>query len=342
VRSVLALLVALAMVAGALYVRSRGDGGGIPVITRDEPLTVVCATDLADVCRLLPEDGVTVQTQDAAATADALTQSPPPDIDGWLVTAPWPAIVDDRRARAGVPPLFGDVGAPVGRSPVVIAMWQDRAKVLTDGCDRDIFDCLGAAAAGNWVDIGGEARWGPVKVAHADPSRSGVGLNVIGAATASRLGKLDFNRADLDSDGFLDWFSRLERAVPQNMGAGGNLVGDMVAFGRSQYDAVGAVEAHAAPVLQRSGARGAEVRLFYPQPLVTVDVVLAPLQRSADRVRQVVGSAAPAVLAEAGWRVEGQQPATGVPSEPALGQPPQAPSAGALEALLERWGEVTR
>lgn len=328
------------MVAGALYLRSRGGGEGVPIIDRDEPVVVVCARELADVCTDLRSPEIDVRTEDAGATAEALTAGTVTDVDAWLVTEPWPSIVRDRRQRAAEPPLLGDVGAPLGRSPVVVAMWAERAAVLQESCDDDVFDCLGQAAGGTWADAGGRKAWGVVKPALPSPTASGVGLNALGAAAGSRIGRLDFSTRDLEDGDFQSWLTDLKAAVPPNMNTATNLVSNMIAIGPSQVDAVGTVEAQAAPLLARAQNRFGPIELMYPQPMVTVDVVLAPLQGSDDRVREVVAEVAPAVLAQAGWRVEGQQAAQGVPDEPALGPAPQAPPAGALEALRTVWGEI--
>src|SRR5688572_25642181 len=113
VRTVLALLVAVGLVAGAVYLRGQLDRGeDINPLTPTEPPIVVCASEFADVCADLGED-VEVVIEDAEVTADRLVASDSEPIDGWLVAAPWPQIVDEARARSGLLNAFDDLGTPV-------------------------------------------------------------------------------------------------------------------------------------------------------------------------------------------------------------------------------------
>src|SRR5205807_5711760 len=118
--------------------------------------------------------------------APALENAPPPDpgIDGWLVTAPWPAIVDAARATAGLPLLFeGAKHVVVARPRLAIAVRSDRAAVLRarPGCEPLTWVCLGrAAAVGNgWAGLGGRADWGQVKLG-IPSAGSAIGLAVLG------------------------------------------------------------------------------------------------------------------------------------------------------------------
>ncbi|MDQ3974238.1 MAG: hypothetical protein M3276_07875, partial [Actinomycetota bacterium] len=85
--------------------------------------------------------------------------------------------------------------------------------------------------------------------------------------------------------------------------------------------------------------------LLHPDPVVTADVILAPLAGSAhqDRLRDLVGGAdVAAALAAAGWRVQGRPPVPGVPSQLVLPGEPGLPSPGALAALRAVVQEVAR
>ncbi len=82
----------------------------------------------------------------------------------------------------------------------------------------------------------------------------------------------------------------------------------------------------------------------YLEPVAVAEVVLAPLRpgRGSERVQNIVKDRGPAALAQAGWRVAGQQTAAGVPAQPELPSDTNLPIPGVLEALRIRWEEIAR
>ena len=130
-----AILVAVAMVGAAWWVRTSfidddsggGNAGG-------ERLDLLCGSELADVCeRLAAEDeSLNVTIADDGDTADRLsTKRGTADFDAWLSAGPWPAIVADNRAAAGLrtDPL-GGTSHVLGRSPVTLVGPTDRVEAL--------------------------------------------------------------------------------------------------------------------------------------------------------------------------------------------------------------------
>jgi hypothetical protein len=339
----LALLAAVAMVVGAVAVRNRIDD---KEERQETTLRLVCATELRAVCDDLAADddhSVVATVEPAATTAGRLTALEPgrrAGLDGWLVPYPWPEIMSEARERAGSDALL--VPGPVlARSPVVLAVWPDRAAALAARCEGGApgWKCLGEAAGQRWDAIGGDPAWGPVKPGHLPPSTA-TGLSVLGAATAAWFGRTDLSSADLDDDAFRGWLSRLERAVPASPAP---TVETMLVRGPATFDAVGTLEAEAGPVLARS-ARPSKPDLLYPAPVATADVVLAtPAGRAADLLAELVeGSAGRRSLARAGWRVEGQPRADGIPAEPALPPSKGLPPPGLLSALRRAAEEAAR
>ena len=342
VRSLLALVVAVGMVVGALYVRGTFDGGGGGPLARNEPLEVVCAAELQRACEAIAGDGIVVRSEEAGMTAGTLADAAGADEDVWLTLAPWPEIVAERRQRGGLEPLAAAAPIPLARSPLVLVVWQDRAAVLAQQCRTDFsWRCIGRVAGGTWADAGGDVSWGPVKPGHADPATSATGLLVLGQAVTDFLGTADFSARDLDEDAFLAWFSDLERSVPNFGTAQNSPLQQMLQFGPGRFDIVGTTEAEAGPLLQRSAARAQRLIMRPATPLVVADVVLAPLrQESEERVGEVVERAGEA-LAAAGWHVEGQPAAAGIGATP-LPEESGSPPAGVLDALRGRWEEITR
>jgi hypothetical protein len=325
------------MVAGALAIRSRIDSDEH---VQSQVLRLTCANELEALCSQIQrdDDRIQVTVEAAGATADKVEELPgdPHDlgIDGWLVSAPWPDIVDGARRARALPSVFGPPATrPVlARSPLVIAAWNDRVGALRTHCQTPAigWKCIGDAAAtpGGWAAIGGRPEWGPVKPGHADPVND-FGLEVLGQAAADWFGRSDLSSIDLDDDAFSRWFSGLERAVPPSGTSPLNL---MLVTGPAAYDAVGTTEAEAFPLLARSPRRNS-LELLYPSPMVTADIVLATptATESATRsLRAVVsGPAAKQAFTDAGWK------APGAPGSGSL------PPPGFLDALRTRWHSVT-
>lgn len=315
-RRLFAVVAAAAMVAGSIAIRSRLDR---QEEDRTNPLRVVCAAELGTVCDALRRTSAQVTVEPAPATADRLGRAEDAGLDGWLAPAPWPQIVDGRRRPLGLLPLFGDVSPPLGRSPLVIVMRRD----VADRCGTG-WKCLGEAAARNQAKPG-----------HPDPGDNGLGALVLGQAAAGYFGRAtDLSTIDLDDPAFAAWFRALERATPALI-SGGSPLNEMLGTNFAAYDAVGTIEAEAAPVIAQSAVRD-RVTLLYPEPMATVDVVLAG---SGSRLREVAGGdTVRKALADAGWRMDARATNTGPPLGPTNG----LPSPGFIDALRSRAEEVRR
>jgi hypothetical protein len=327
-RRVLALVAAAAMVAGSIAVRSRIDRSATD---KANPLRIVCASELGAVCDTLRRSAAHVTVEPAPTTADRLGGSAAgdPGIDGWLVPAPWPQIVDGRRRVQALVPLFGDVSAPLARSPLVLVV------------RRTLADSLGPRCGGavGWKCLGDAAGAGQAKPGHADPGADAIGTLVVGQATAAYFGRADdLSTTDLDDAGFARWFRGLERAAPP-LASGGSALDEMLGTNFAVYDAVGTTEAEAAPVVAAPAVRD-RVVLLYPAPMATADVVLASGGgATARRLRDVAGGdSTRKALADAGWRVEGVTRT----ADPPLPQTNGLPSPGFLDTLRSRAVEVRR
>ena len=336
----LALVAAVVMVVGSIAVRSRldegdggaaglGDGGGAG-------LRLVCSNELADACADLARrsDGaVRFTVEQAGVTAARLSKDdeggPGAVLDGWLVPAPWPAIVAGARRSAGLVPL-PEPGPVLARSPLVLAAWPDRAAALRPRCPG------GEVGWRCWGDAAGQ-----VKPGHAHPDEA-LGLITLGAATAGFLGRFDLARVDVEeNDDFRAWLTRLERSVSTFQPTGGSALQDMLLKGPVDFDAVATSEAEAGPLLAAS-ARPTKPELIYPAPVATVDVLLAsvPGDRGRRLAATVGGEAGDDALARSGWRVNEQPLAPGVGPDPALPPTSGLPDAGVLDTLRALATEV--
>jgi hypothetical protein len=344
----LAVVLAGVMVVGALALRARMDAG--PAASGDPPGggRVHCVSELAAICDRLPGEGdLAVQVVDAGMTLAALAGAPTGasadqaeagQPDAWLTLAPLPQIARDRRTRAGLQPLLGEDRPPLGRSPLLLAVWGSRAGVLEPVCGGPItWACVGDAAPATWAELGGPVTWGPVKPGHADPNATAGGLLVLSQAAASRVGRTDLSTRDLEDQGFFSWFTGLERAVPSFRPSAGSHLREMVLTGPSTFDVAGVLEAEAVPLL--ATGRAPDLQLRDSTPVATADVVIVGVGPDGEGVADLVAERAGRLLAANAWRVDGE--ALDERLEPRdLPEGNGLPSAGAMEALRTTWLEV--
>ncbi|MGQ0826132.1 MAG: hypothetical protein ACT4OX_14065 [Actinomycetota bacterium] len=348
----LALVVALAMVGGALAIReliikdegSSADGADDSDRDSDDRLRIACIVELAEVCGTLDANVTVEAAGTTAARLTALADGADAEIDAWVTFAPWPEIVRDARARAGVDELLGADTSALARTRLAVAARRDRADVLLAACDGMLtWRCIGDVAGTPWSDIGGEGTWGAVRPAHPEPQLSATGLLVLGHAVGGYLATPeipadDVSRLDWEtSDEFPGWFQRLERSVPDDA-----FDPDTDPFARwlqtrpvgARYDIVTATEAAALRALARAAAdvRDAAV-LLYPAPVATADVVLAPVGGAGDA--GALNDPLRDALLDAGYRADDA-------GDPPLPATDGLPAPGALDALRGLWEEVVR
>jgi hypothetical protein len=351
VNRLFALLAAVAMVAGAFLLRgwlddrddSNGNGDGNGEQSSDEQMQLLCDPSLTRYCRDLEEanDDLTVEIVDSAAASDRFGDpafsSRDDEVDGWLVPSPFPAMVDEARGRAGQRPVFDEVEGSYGRSPLVIAMWIERADALAPDCAGGVvaWRCIGDDAGQLWADIGGSAAWGRLKPGFERPTSSATGLLVVGQASADYFETPDFASNDFATGGFRGWLRNLVDSVPGFPSTAGTPLDQMLAAGPASYDLVGTTEAEA--VLKVESSRDNErLVIIYPSAMATADLQFAPVRGAAgaDRLSELLDDGdSREDLAALGWRVPDEDLAPGLPGDLELPDGNGLPRPGVLQAL---------
>jgi hypothetical protein len=335
VKRVLALVAAVAMVAGAYAVRGGGFGGlgdddgtatagGGPA----EVLRLLCAAELAAVCELVAEadERIEVEQQAPGDTADALVQGEEVPADVWLTPRPWVGIVDELGDRENL----GEATDVLARSPLVLAAF-----------DRTLPDCGGDPVGWRCIgDAAGRLRPG---IQELDDTE---GLFTLGQAGTSFLGTEDYPSNDFESppEGggptFAEWAATLLDAVPR--GTFGTPVANMLRIGDATYDFAATIEAVAVSAIRGTRQEGS-LQVTYPSPMATVDVVAVPVAggeeaAQAELLDLLVGEDGRQALAQAGWRVEGEALAPGLDPDVQLAPEDGLPEPGVLAALRDRLG----
>jgi hypothetical protein len=241
-----------------------------------------------------------------------------------------------------LPQALAEPSAPLARSPLVLVAWNDRLAALQGVCSGGevTWRCVGEVAGRAWTDIGGQPAWGAVKPSHARPDVTAEGLLVLSQATASYFDRTDFARNDFDNDpAFGRWFEQLERSIPSFPSPPRTPLDEMLSIGPAVFDLTGVLEAEAGPSIARSRDQ-ARLTILYPSPATVADVVVVPVTDSSQgaRLSRLLQSSEVAeLLAESGFRVDGQPLADGVDAELELPADSGLPRPGVLEALRALW-----
>jgi len=359
---VVAVLVSVALVTGAFYLRARLDNAPAavqptspaaateraPGPLQGDPAEprLVCADELAAACTALgddPEVPYTVDLQAAGDTVEALASGEAPDL--WLVPAPWPQVaallVDAAPPAEGAaqPAPAPEVSEPLARSPLVLAGFVERLAALQPVCGGSVtWSCIGEQAGTPWTELGMPDASGSLRPGHLDPTTSASGLLVLASAVTSHAGRTDLNRQDLASEEFIAWFTNLESEVPDFAPSSGSQVTEMLTRGLASYDVIGTTQAEATLRLDNAPDGPLEIQVLIPEPVTTADVVLVSFGAAGglEGARQSLDEPLAAALADSGWVTDLAGDATPLPADAGF------PDAGFLVALQERWQEVAR
>lgn len=214
------------------------------------------------------------------------------------------------------------VGAVIGRTPVVTAVWSERSGVLSRHCGGKIdASCLADAYGRTWADLGGDDSWGEFKIGLADPH-----------AGASELAAWQAVGTDL---------TNLPMSLRVKSRNDADLVSELALFGPARMDVVVSTEVSLAAQLENVQDQG-RLELSYPDPGPWVEFVAAWSGRAGEQVQQsLLTPEAQAALASAGLRpVAGE--ASSLPA--GLGTPGQALPAiddQTRSSLLTAWDALS-
>jgi ABC-type Fe3+ transport system substrate-binding protein len=204
-------------------------------------------------------------------------------------------LASDWQMKYGKPlfPTSGDAAPqPLLLTPLVFAVWEDRAKVLRDATGGQLsWKAIHKAvmAKGGWPAIGGKPAWGFVKLGHTDPLRSNSGLQALVLMALEHFGTQTVTVEHALDDKFQRFVKEIELGVTRLEGSSGAFMTDMLRFGPSKYDIALVYESQAVSQLENAKGRWDTLHIYYPSVTIWSDhpVVLlegpwvTPAQRAA-------------------------------------------------------------
>ena len=172
---------------------------------------------------------------------------------------------------------------PLVLSPLVFAVWQDRANVLLNKYGSidwaHIYDAL--RLRDGWVDIGGQASWQHVSLGQTRPDESNSGLLTITLMANAYFNKTQgLTPADINNPGFLNYFSTFETAVTAfGHSSGTYLEKEVILKGPGAYDITFTYENLVLTAQDEIKQRQPQkLRMFYPRVNIESDHPFALLQ----------------------------------------------------------------
>ncbi len=318
-RSALAALVAVALVTGAVYLRTTviapegpgdaTDDGSVVVVQPDEDVTVLCDSLLGDAC---PAGSTMV---DLAGLLSALQGEERPDV----LVAP-SAVVDlveqSRTSRAAL----GADRIAVATTALVATVAVSRDEVVGQACPTAV----------TWSCLADLLREGSLAPGVTDPVGTTEGIAAFAALTGGFLGSDSYSSNALGGADFFGWLD----AVQSGIRTASDPLNDLILFGGARNDAAVLVEARALDVLGRAATNVPD--LFWPTPLASLSVVAVGIDGTDQGVVDEVGQAVGRALQDAGWR--GPDGAAPSPEAPVLDPAADGlPNGGVLFALRDRW-----
>lgn len=185
---------------------------------------------------------------------------------------------DDIIASNGV-----DQPQPLLLTPLVFVAWEDRVRALQKSGNGTIaWKTIrqAVASAKGWLAVGGEARWGFVKLGHTDPTKSNSGLQALHLMMLESTGKPRLAVEDLLNPRQQEFVRVIEKGVTKFESSTGVFMTDMVRFGPSKYDIAVVYESSAISELGNAEGRWGKLKVCYPSTTIWSDHPVALLKAS--------------------------------------------------------------
>jgi hypothetical protein len=168
-----------------------------------------------------------------------------------------------------------DAPQPLVVTPLVFAIWEDRAAVLQQAAGGKVtWKAIHKAVVSNqgWPALGGKDSWGFVKLGHTDPTRSNSGMQALVLMTIEYTGKRSgIEVGDVLKPDYQAFVKEVERGVPKFESSTGIFMTDMIRFGPSKYDIAVVYENLAISQLENAQGRWGGLKIYYPETTLWSD-----------------------------------------------------------------------
>jgi ABC-type molybdate transport system substrate-binding protein len=170
-----------------------------------------------------------------------------------------------------------DAAQPLLLTPLVFVAWEDRANALLKGSGSISWTTIHKAVVSpkGWLAVGGQGRWGFVKLGHTDPTKSNSGLQALYLMSLEYWNKPKLNVEDLLDQKYQDFVKGVEKGVSKFESSTGTFMTDMVRFGPSKYDISVVYESLAISQLADAAGRWGKLKVYYPATTIWSDHPMA-------------------------------------------------------------------
>jgi ABC-type molybdate transport system substrate-binding protein len=180
-----------------------------------------------------------------------------------------------------IAPAGEDAAQPLLLTPLVFVCWEDRAQALLKASGGTItWKAISKAVTSpqGWLAVGGQGKWGFVKLGHTDPTKSNSGLEALYLMSLEYTGKPKLAVEDLLDPKYQDFIKGIEKGVTKFEPSTGTFMTDMVRFGPSKYDIAVVYESLAISELANAAGRWGKLKVYYPATTIWSDHPIAMLQ----------------------------------------------------------------
>jgi len=286
-------IVLLAKGSGKKDEPTAGSGSAAVATSKQTVINVVYSTEkkdwiettTADFAKLHPEIKVELVGKGSIDAAQAI-------LDGTMQPTVWsPAdtMAMNLLASDWQTKNHADLIAPAGEdaaqalllTPLVFVCWEDRAQVLLKASGGAItWKAISKAVTSpqGWPAIGGQGKWGFVKLGHTDPTKSNSGLEALYLMSLEYTGKSKLAVEDLLDPKYQEFIKGIEKGVTKFESSTGTFMTDMVRFGPSKYDIAVVYESLAISELANAAGRWGKLKVYYPATTIWSDHPIAVIQ----------------------------------------------------------------
>ncbi|HUG85927.1 MAG TPA: hypothetical protein VMM13_15295 [Euzebya sp.] len=323
-KTILAVIAAAALIAGALFVRTEvldgrslvdgvTDGSQVAVGEEapqpEEDVRVACDAALGDGCPA----GAGRLSLDALLTAFQQQE-----VAFEVLIAP-SAVVELIESSQTSQARFGNDRTTIATTPLIAVVQASQAEAVEQACGTDV----------TWRCLGELIEDGGTRTAFPDPRSRTEGITVLAALAGGFFETTSYNANSFGDAAFLGWLD----GVRAGSSTDPDPVLTLIARSGAENNSAITIEATGLLTAQQGSDRLA-TEIYWPAPVASLSVVAVGIGGADPDAAADTVDAAGQALGEAGWRGPDGAPIDG---GPAIGDDDGLPSGGVLFSLRGEW-----